>query len=56
MNKIYNLIIYHARAAPVKVHTKLEDGLNIRDLLDLKDAFMVGSKNTTRYYGCPNYR
>eukprot|EP00116_Pleurobrachia_bachei_P014384 sb/3474646/ len=25
----------------IKGHVKLEDGLNIRDLLDLKDAFMV---------------
>ena len=27
--------------AAVKGHIKLEDGLNIRDLLDLKDAFLV---------------
>ena len=28
----------------IKGHAKLEDGLNIRDLLDLKEAFMVRIK------------
>ena len=35
------IIHIYSRAA-VKGHIKLEDGLNIRDLLDLKDAFLVG--------------
>ena len=35
--------------AAVKGHIKLEDGLNIRDLLDLKDAFLVS------FIGCAYY-
>lgn len=30
----------NTHSGTVKGHIKLEDGLNIRDLLDLKDAFM----------------